>query len=103
MTGEVRARPEGLQNGKLATGDIEVVIVTAEILTEAKTTPFEIVEQCEANEDIRYKYRYLDLRRRKVLENVEFRSAMTMFTRKWFSENGFLEVQTPIFTVSSPE
>jgi aspartyl-tRNA synthetase len=103
VTGTVGARPEGLANAKLATGDIEVTITSAEILTESKTTPFEIVEQCEANEDIRLKYRYLDLRRRKVLENVEFRSAMTMFTRKWFSEHGFLEVQTPIFTVSSPE
>ena len=103
VTGTVGARPAGLANPKLSTGEIEVTITSAEVLTESKTTPFEIVEQCEANEDIRLKYRYLDLRRRKVLENVEFRSAMTMFTRKWFSEHGFLEVQTPIFTVSSPE
>lgn len=103
VTGEVRARPEGLQNAKLSTGDVEVMITKAEVLTESKTPPFEIVEQSEANEDIRLKYRYLDLRRRKILENVEFRSAMTLFTRNWFSGHDFLEVQTPIFTVSSPE
>jgi aspartyl-tRNA synthetase len=56
-----------------------------------------------ANEEIRYKHRYIDLRRKKVLDNVMFRSKFLNFTRNWFVENDFLEIQTPIFTVSSPE
>jgi aspartyl-tRNA synthetase len=57
----------------------------------------------QSSEEIRYKYRFIDLRRRKVLNNVLFRSKFLNFTRNWFYENDFIEVQTPLFTVSSPE
>lgn len=103
LTGTVRARPVGQENSKLVTGAIEVIITNAETLAEAKTPPFMIDEHYEANEEIRLKHRYLDLRRRKTLSNIEFRAKMNHYTRNWFTENGFIEVQTPIFTVSSPE
>jgi len=103
ITGTVRNRPEGQTNDKIPTGEIEVLIKTATILAAAKTPPFEISDYCDASEDIRMKYRYLDLRRKKVLDNVMFRSSMNHFVRNWFTQKGFLEIQTPIFTVSSPE
>ncbi len=103
LRGKVRRRPDGQENPNLATGAIEVVISEAEILAESKTPPFVVDDHSEANEEVRYKHRYLDLRRRKTLGNVEFRAKMNHFTRNWFTKEGFLEVQTPVFTVSSPE
>lgn len=103
LTGTVRQRPEGQANDKLVTGEIEVIISHAEILSKSEVPPFEISEHTGANEDIRLKYRYLDLRRKSVFDKIAFRAAMNKFTRDWFTDNGFLEVQTPIFTVSSPE
>ncbi len=103
LTGKVRHRPEGQTNPNLVTGEIEIITLSAEILAEAKTPPFEISDHTTANEEIRFKHRYLDLRRAKVLENVKFRAVMNHFTRNWFTQKGFIEVQTPIFTVSSPE
>lgn len=99
----VRARPEGQTNDRLSSWEIEVVMKKAEILAESKTPPFEISDYVEANEEIRLKHRYLDLRRKKVFDIIAFRAKMNRFTRNWFSDNWFLEVQTPIFTVSSPE
>ena len=103
LTGTVRARPEGQANMKLATGEIEVIITQVEILSESKTPPFMIDAHYDANEEIRLKHRYLDLRRANTFRNVEFRARMNRFTRDWFSDRGFLEVQTPLFTSSSPE
>ncbi|MDD5197417.1 MAG: aspartate--tRNA ligase [Candidatus Gracilibacteria bacterium] len=103
LTGKVRHRPEGQTNKNLITGEIEIITLHAEILAESKTPPFEISDHTTANEEIRFKHRYLDLRRAKVLENVKFRAIMNHFTRNWFTDKGFTEVQTPIFTVSSPE
>lgn len=103
LTGKVRHRPEGQTNPNLVTGEIEIITLNAEILAESKTPPFEISDHTTANEEIRFKHRYLDLRRAKVLENVKFRAVMNHFTRNWFTAKGFTEVQTPIFTVSSPE
>lgn len=100
---KVRARPEGQANDKLVTGGIEVVIKQAVILAKSKTPPFEINDYTEANEEIRYKHRYMDLRRSAPLDNVVFRSKFLNYTRNWFTSRGFLDVQTPIFTVSSPE
>lgn len=103
LVGNVRRRPDGQTNEKLATGEIEIIILEAQVLSESKTPPFEITDHVNTNEEIRLKHRYLDLRRRSVLDNVLFRAKMNHFTRNWFTENGFIEVQTPIFTVSSPE
>ena len=103
LTWTVKARMEGQNNPNLSTWEIEIIITKAELLMEAKTPPFEISDYVEANEEVRLKHRYLDLRRKSVLENIVFRAEMNRFTRNWFSDKGFLEVQTPIFTVSSPE
>ena len=103
LTGKVRHRPDGQTNPALVTGEIEIITLNAEILAESKTPPFEISDHTTANEEIRFKHRYLDIRRTKVLENIKFRAIMNHFTRNWFTTQGFTEVQTPIFTVSSPE
>jgi aspartyl-tRNA synthetase len=103
LTGIVRARPEGQTNDKLSTGEIEVIISKAEVISKSEVPPFEITEYTGAAEDIRLKYRYLDLRRKSIFDKIAFRAEMNKFTRDWFTEHGFLEVQTPIFTVSSPE
>lgn len=100
----VRPRPDGQSNKNLKTWEIEVIINKTRLLSRSKTPPFELDDFGDtANEEIRYKHRYIDLRRKKVLDNVKFRSKFLNFTRNWFVENDFLEVQTPIFTVSSPE
>ena len=100
----VRSRPEGQNNPNLTTGDIEIIVKNTTLLSKSKTPPFELDDHGElANEEVRYKHRYIDLRRRKALENVEFRSKFLNYTRNWFTSHEFLDVQTPIFTVSSPE
>ena len=104
VTGKVRARLEGATNPNLVTGEIEVLAESVEILNKSKTPPFEINnEEKEAAEDIRLKYRYLDLRRKNILDKIIMRSKMNKLTRDFFTDNDFLEIQTPIFTVSSPE
>lgn len=103
VAGIVLSRPDTMVNDNMPTGTIEVIPSSIEILTKAKELPFQIVEDPKTSEEIRYKHRYLDLRRRKTLDNIAFRAQMNQFTRNWFSNNGFLEVQTPLFTVSSPE
>jgi aspartyl-tRNA synthetase len=103
IVGEVIARPGDMINKDMATGEIEINASEVKILTKAKLLPFSIVDEPNTSEENRFKYRYLDLRRRKVLDNVLFRSKMLNFTRNRFSERGFVDVQTPIFTVSSPE
>lgn len=101
---KVRARPDWQANPNLKTWEIEIIISEVELLSKSKTPPFDLDWHWElSNEEIRYKHRYIDLRRPQALENVIFRSKFLNFTRNWFSENDFLEVQTPIFTVSSPE
>lgn len=103
ITGKVIARPEGQANKNMPTGEIEIALETIEILGKSKELPFAIVDNPATSEEVRMKHRYLDLRRRPVLDNVLFRAEMNKFTRNWFADNGFTEVQTPLFTVSSPE
>lgn len=100
---EVRSRPTGQENTHLSTGEIEILVEKCTIISKAKTPPFEINDHGNINEDIRLKYRYLDLRRDIQRKKIEFRAKVNNYTRKWFSEKGFIEIQTPIFTVSSPE
>ena len=103
-TGKVRSRPEGQANPNMATGEIEVIISNVVLHSKAKTPPFELDEHAtEANEEIRLKYRYLDIRRKKIQDYIKFRSKMTTYTRNWFTEKDFLDVQTPILANSSPE
>ena len=103
LTGVVRARPEGQENKNISTGDIEVIIHEAKILSKSDVPPFEVSEHTGASEDIRLKYRYLDLRRKSVFDKIAYRAMMNKYTRDWFTEKGFIEVQTPLFTASSPE
>jgi len=102
--GKVRSRPDGQANSNLHTGEIEIIVQDLKVFSKSKTPPFELDEfSSQSNEEIRYKHRFIDLRRKKVLNNVIFRSKFLNFTRNWFFDEGFLEVQTPLFTVSSPE
>lgn len=103
-TWKVRARPDWQNNPNMQTWEIEIIISKVELLAKSKTPPFEIDGHWElANEEIRYKHRYIDLRRPQALENVKFRSKFITYTRNWFTNHDFLDVQTPLFTVSSPE
>lgn len=104
VTWIVRSRPDWQANINLNTWDIEVIVKNTTILSKSKTPPFDLDEYgMQSSEEIRYKYRFIDLRRRKVLNNILFRSKFLNFTRNWFYGNDFIEVQTPLFTVSSPE
>lgn len=103
ITWTVRARPAWQSNSDMLTGEVEVEVEELEILTKAKILPFPIADDPKTSEENRFKHRYLDLRRRKIFENIEFRARMNHFTRNWFTEQAFIEVQTPLFTVSSPE
>ncbi len=100
----VRPRPEWQANPRMETWEIEIIVSNVSLLSKSKTPPFELDDHSElANEEVRYKHRYIDLRRAKALDNVKFRSKFTNFTRNWFITRDFLDVQTPIFTASSPE
>ncbi len=105
VTGEVLARPDDMVNEKLSTGEIEVAISELKILNKSKTPPFEIDNESgeEANENIRLKYRYLDLRRQKIRNLLSEKDRMIREVRAYFQAKGFQEVQTPILANSSPE
>jgi aspartyl-tRNA synthetase len=102
-TGKVRVRGQGLTNPNLKTGEIEVVAESLTILSEAKTTPFPIENETTTSEDLRLKYRYLDLRRPKLQENFRLRHKVNMAVRNVMDRHGFWEVETPILTKSTPE
>lgn len=103
-TGTVRSRPEGQANPNMFTGEIEVIITKVELVSKAKTPPFELDGHGDqANEEIRLKYRYLDIRTQRIQDFIKFRSKMTTYTRNWFTQRDFLDVQTPILANSSPE
>ena len=101
VKGTVRERES--KNNDIKTGNIEVYVNDLRILAKAQTTPFEIVDNSNTNEELRLKYRYLDLRNAKVKDNIIFRSQVISFLRQKMTEMGFLEIQTPILCASSPE
>ena len=104
VTGKVIKRDEETINKKIVTGEVEVVVEKLELLSDtAKVLPFEIDESKKVSEDVRLKYRFLDLRNPKVHENIIMRSKAFDFLRNKMKELGFLEVTTPILTSSSPE
>jgi len=103
IKGKVVSRPDEMVNDKLATGAIEVEVTEAEILSTAETLPFEVSAETNANEDIRLKYRFLDLRHKRLLDLQVKRDALMTFIRSYMHEKEFVEVQTPILTNSSPE
>ncbi len=91
------------KNPKLATGDIEIAVTDVKIINSAKTTPIIIADETDALEDTRLKYRYLDLRRKPLQQNLILRHRVAMITRNYLSDQGFIEVETPILCKSTPE
>jgi len=103
ISGEVAHRPQGTENPQLATGDIEVIAHDADILNYSKTPPFYINEDIEVDENLRLKYRYLDLRRERMKENLLLRHRVIKFIRDFLDAKGFVDVETPILIKSTPE
>jgi aspartyl-tRNA synthetase len=103
VSGKVAPRPKGTENPKLPTGDIEVIADSVSILNPSKTPPFYINEEVEVEENLRLKYRYLDLRRARMKENLLLRHRVVKFMRDFLSERGFVDVETPILIKSTPE
>src|SRR5882672_1868537 len=103
VSGAVQRRSPDTINTKLATGEVEVLAREIRILNEAKTPPFQIAEDSPVSEDVRLKYRYLDLRRTRLQHNIGLRHRVTMAVRRYFDANGFWEIETPILAKSTPE
>lgn len=103
ITGEVEPRPDGNVNPDLPTGEIEIKAEELRVLDAAKTPPIQIEDNIDTGEDVRLKYRYLDLRRPKMTKLMGLRHKITKATRDYLDQNGFWEIETPILTKSSPE
>jgi len=101
--GTVSPRPAGTVNPKMKTGDVEIEVSELRILNVAKTPPFMLDEFTEVAENLRLKYRYLDLRRESIQQNIIMRHQVAQATRNYLAENGFLEIETPMLTKSTPE
>ena len=101
VTGQVEAREQA--NDKLVTGAVELNVTALTVLNTAKTTPFEIKDGIEANDDTRLRYRYLDLRRPEMLENLKLRAKVTHSIRNYLDELEFIDVETPFLSKSTPE
>ncbi len=91
------------KNPDIPTGDIEITVTDLRVLSKAQTPPFEIVDDSKTGEDVRLKYRYLDLRRRPLQHNLMLRSKISKAARDYFAENGFIEIETPMMIKSTPE
>jgi aspartyl-tRNA synthetase len=103
VVGEVSARSKETLNPKIPTGGVEVLAREIRVLSEARTPPFPIEDELTTSEDIRLKYRYLDLRRPRMQRNIRLRHRMTMEVRRFLDEQGFFEIETPFLTRSTPE
>jgi len=103
VTGKVMLRPEGSANPDLKTGEIEVMAQAVEILNDAQTPPFVIEDEADVTEALRLKYRYLDLRRPKMQRLLQLRHEVTQQVRSFLNAQGFLEIETPMLTKSTPE
>ncbi len=106
VTGKVRQRPEGTNNSKIPTGEVEVVVQQLDVLNFSEVLPFPVDDPevaSKVNEELRLKYRYLDLRRPEMTRNLRLRSKVATATRNYMDEQGFLEVETPILFKSTPE
>lgn len=103
LTGRVRARPDGMQNGQLASGNIEVLGSSLEILNQAQTPPFLPDDNQKIGEDLRYRYRYLDLRRTQMQSNLRLRHQVTSVMRDYLNAQGFIDIETPMLTKATPE
>ncbi len=103
VTGKVENRPEGTTNPDLATGEIDVLATELAILNKSETPPFPIADGIDTNEDLRLKYRYLDLRRQTLQNNIVFRHKLYQVIHRYFDQNNFIEVETPVLMKSTPE
>ena len=103
VKGKLRRRPEGTENPELPTGGVELLVDDFLVLSPSKLIPFEIDNADAVNEDLRMKYRYLDLRREQMQRNLKIRNDVTRYTRNYFGDNGFIDVETPMLTKSTPE
>lgn len=103
LRGTVRRRPDDMVNPRMKTGQVEVFIRELRVLNTSQTPPFLVEDHADVNENVRLKYRYLDLRRPMVLKNFLLRHKLAALTRDYFNQNGFLEVETPVLTKSTPE
>ncbi|MDD5084605.1 MAG: aspartate--tRNA ligase [Candidatus Omnitrophica bacterium] len=103
VQGKVEARPAGTANPKLPTGEVEILVDHFDVLNSSPTPPFEISENADVSEDIRLKYRFLDIRRPSMLRNLTQRYRITRIAREYFDGLGFLEIETPFLTKSTPE
>ena len=104
IVGVVKKRPENLINKKIATGEVEVEVERFEIISKAAELPFPIdTDGLEIDESVRLKYRYLDLRRRRMTNNLRLRFKVLQFIRNWLEKQGFVEIETPILTKTTPE
>ena len=102
ITGRIRRRPEGTLNPNLPTGEVEVLGHTLEILNKARTPPFQLDDE-NVQDDIRLRYRYVDLRRETMQDNIKLRSRVTRAIRDYLDEHGFLDIETPVLTRATPE
>jgi aspartyl-tRNA synthetase len=103
VTGQVRHRPDGAENPNLPTGEIEIDVVTCEVLNPAKPLPFLINKDEDTDENVRLKYRYLDLRRERMQRNLMLRHKVIKFMRDYLDAQGFVEVETPMLFKTTPE
>ncbi|WP_027329517.1 aspartate--tRNA ligase [Marinimicrobium agarilyticum] len=103
VTGKVRARDAATVNPNMATGEVEIYGTALSILNEAETTPFPLDSHSSVGEDVRLKFRYLDLRRAEMQKSLRFRSKLTNVVRNYLDEQGFLDIETPILTRATPE
>ncbi|MBI3967431.1 MAG: aspartate--tRNA ligase, partial [Chloroflexi bacterium] len=102
VRGRVAPRPEGMRNSNLATGDVELRADAAEVINPAKVPPFEINQDVEVDENVRLRYRYLDLRRARLQEIIVLRSRVNRFIREHLLDRDFVEVETPVLVHETP-
>ncbi|MCP5407524.1 MAG: aspartate--tRNA ligase [Chromatiaceae bacterium] len=103
LKGKVRARPSGSVNPELPTGEIEILGQQLEVLNRSETPPFQLDEHEKASEEVRLRYRYIDLRRPEMLERIRMRARVTRALRNFLDDNGFLDIETPMLTKATPE
>ena len=103
ITGPVERRSDDTLNPKIGTGEVEVAIQSLTVLSEAKTPPFQIDEETPVSEEVRLRYRYLDLRRDRMQKNIGLRHRIMLAVRTCLDKRDFLEIETPLLTKSTPE
>ena len=103
IVGRVRSRPEGTFNPDLPTGEVEVLCRELEVLNRAETPPFQLDEHERVSEELRLRYRYIDLRRPEMFKRIKLRSEVTRLLRSYLDSHGFIDIETPMLTKATPE